>query len=56
MHLKAFPGPPFVFGAALVVCALLVAYFIPEDNSAMNSNLTRTSSSRRHSGSYQIPF
>lgn len=47
---QAFPGPPFVFGAALVVCALLVAYFIPEDNSAMGNNL----SSRRHSGSYWI--
>lgn len=23
------PGPPFVFGALLVICALLVAAFIP---------------------------
>ncbi|CAB3378635.1 Hypothetical predicted protein [Cloeon dipterum] len=45
---QAFPGPPFVFGAALVVCALLVAYFIPEGNS-MGTNL-RPTSSRRHSG------
>ncbi|XP_059469788.1 hippocampus abundant transcript 1 protein isoform X2 [Neocloeon triangulifer] len=45
---QALPGPPFVFGAALVVCALLVAYFIPE-GSSMGSNL-RPTASRRHSG------
>lgn len=28
--LQALPGPPFVFGSFLVVCALLVAFFIPE--------------------------
>lgn len=25
------PGPPFVFGSLLVMCALLVSVFIPED-------------------------
>nr|CAG4647755.1 EOG090X033O [Moina brachiata] len=28
--IRALPGPPFVFGSFLVVCALLVAFFIPE--------------------------
>lgn len=27
------PGPPFVFGALLVICALMVAAFIPEGHS-----------------------
>lgn len=25
------PGPPFVFGSLLVMCALLVSVFIPEN-------------------------
>ncbi|KAL0277799.1 UNVERIFIED_CONTAM: hypothetical protein PYX00_004960 [Menopon gallinae] len=29
---KMIPGPPFVFGAMLVMCALLVAEFIPSDS------------------------
>jgi len=32
------PGPPFVFGAFLVILALLVAAFIPETNTAMFSS------------------
>ncbi|KDR23637.1 hippocampus abundant transcript 1 protein isoform X1 [Zootermopsis nevadensis] len=39
------PGPPFVFGAFLVICALLVAVFIP-DGTSIGSNL-RTSSRRQ---------
>lgn len=30
-YLGLVPGPPFVFGALLVICALLVAAFIPEE-------------------------
>ncbi|KAF4525361.1 hypothetical protein B566_EDAN007844 [Ephemera danica] len=44
---QTIPGPPFVFGSLLVICALLVAVFIP-DGSAMGSSLRTTS--RRHSG------
>lgn len=29
---RAVPGPPFVLGALLVICALLVAAFLPEDS------------------------
>jgi hypothetical protein len=45
--LQLVPGPPFVFGAFLVICALLVAVFIP-DGTTLGTNL-RTSS-RRQSG------
>ncbi|XP_046681570.1 hippocampus abundant transcript 1 protein [Homalodisca vitripennis] len=41
------PGPPFVFGALLVICALLVAAFIPE-GVGVGSSLRTTS--RRQSG------
>ncbi|XP_063234270.1 hippocampus abundant transcript 1 protein isoform X2 [Bacillus rossius redtenbacheri] len=41
------PGPPFVFGAFLVICALLVAVFIPEGTPIGSSLRT---SSRRQSG------
>ena len=40
------PGPPFVFGALLVMCALLVAEFIPSSESATGLKAT----SRRQSG------
>lgn len=30
-YVRLVPGPPFVFGALLVICALLVAAFIPDD-------------------------
>nr|CAD7265407.1 unnamed protein product [Timema shepardi] len=43
------PGPPFVFGAFLVICALLVAVFIPDGAPSMGSSL-RPTSSRRQSG------
>lgn len=33
---KLVPGPPFVFGALMVICALLVAAFIPEERSSKN--------------------
>lgn len=45
--LQLVPGPPFVFGSFLVICALLVAFFIP-DGTTLGTNL-RTSS-RRQSG------
>uniref|UniRef100_A0A1B6CFG6 Major facilitator superfamily (MFS) profile domain-containing protein n=1 Tax=Clastoptera arizonana TaxID=38151 RepID=A0A1B6CFG6_9HEMI len=41
------PGPPFVFGAFLVICALLVAAFIPE-STGIGTSMRVTS--RRHSG------
>ncbi|KAI8424709.1 hypothetical protein MSG28_006664 [Choristoneura fumiferana] len=31
---RAVPGPPFVLGALLVICALLVAAFLPEDGAS----------------------
>ncbi|CAG4956861.1 unnamed protein product [Colias eurytheme] len=31
-YVRIVPGPPFVLGALLVICALLVAAFLPEDN------------------------
>ena len=31
------PGPPFVFGAMLVILAILVAAFIPETGAAVGS-------------------
>lgn len=32
-YAQLMPGPPFVFGAFMVVCALVVAAFIPEETS-----------------------
>ncbi|XP_011301258.1 hippocampus abundant transcript 1 protein isoform X4 [Fopius arisanus] len=47
------PGPPFVFGALLVICALLVAAFIPESSPTTTGPLHHHSStSRRPSGKY----
>ncbi|XP_060824655.1 hippocampus abundant transcript 1 protein isoform X1 [Bombus pascuorum] len=46
------PGPPFVFGALLVICALLVAAFIPESNTMSTGPLHHPSTSRRLSGKY----
>ncbi|KAK6617465.1 Hippocampus abundant transcript 1 protein [Polyplax serrata] len=43
---KMIPGPPFVFGAMLVMCALLVAEFIPLDSNTTSLKAT----SRRQSG------
>ncbi|XP_046401292.1 hippocampus abundant transcript 1 protein isoform X2 [Ischnura elegans] len=48
--LHMVPGPPFVFGAFLVICALLVAVFIPDNSSSIGAGLGRPSSTRRHSG------
>ncbi|XP_061721679.1 hippocampus abundant transcript 1 protein [Cydia pomonella] len=31
-YVRLVPGPPFVLGALLVICALLVAAFLPEDS------------------------
>ncbi|XP_075982785.1 hippocampus abundant transcript 1 protein [Anticarsia gemmatalis] len=33
-YVRMVPGPPFVLGALLVICALLVAAFLPEEGSA----------------------
>ncbi|KAK0168358.1 hypothetical protein PV327_002170 [Microctonus hyperodae] len=44
------PGPPFVFGSLLVICALLVAAFIPEATPMTAGSLHHTSTSRRPSG------
>ncbi|KAF7401554.1 hypothetical protein HZH68_007374 [Vespula germanica] len=46
------PGPPFVFGALLVICALLVAAFIPETTTMATGALHHPSTSRRPSGKY----
>ncbi|XP_012345007.1 hippocampus abundant transcript 1 protein isoform X2 [Apis florea] len=46
------PGPPFVFGALLVICALLVAAFIPESNTMPTGPIHHPSTSRRPSGKY----
>ncbi|XP_017891540.1 hippocampus abundant transcript 1 protein isoform X2 [Ceratina calcarata] len=44
------PGPPFVFGALLVICALLVAAFIPDSNTIPTGPIHHSSTSRRPSG------
>ena len=44
--MQSLPGPPFVFGSFLVVCALLVAFFIPDG--PLGSSLK--ASARRSSG------
>lgn len=49
--LHPVPGPPFVFGSFLVVCALLVAFFIPEG--PLGSHLK--SGARRSSGPSDHP-
>ncbi|XP_033215670.1 hippocampus abundant transcript 1 protein isoform X2 [Belonocnema kinseyi] len=48
--LQLVPGPPFVFGALLVICALLVATFIPETNPMLTGQIHHSSTSRRPSG------
>ncbi|XP_069693005.1 hippocampus abundant transcript 1 protein isoform X3 [Periplaneta americana] len=48
------PGPPFVFGAFLVICALLVAVFIP-DGTTLGTNL-RTSSRRQSGLSMELQY
>ncbi|XP_018316369.1 PREDICTED: hippocampus abundant transcript 1 protein-like isoform X6 [Trachymyrmex septentrionalis] len=52
LYLQLVPGPPFVFGALLVICALLVAAFIPESNTMSTGSLHHPSTSRRPSGKY----
>ncbi|XP_014287608.3 hippocampus abundant transcript 1 protein isoform X1 [Halyomorpha halys] len=47
------PGPPFVFGAFLVICALLVAAFIPEGS---NQAITLKPTTRRQSGIYNNDY
>nr|CAG4641548.1 EOG090X033O [Eurycercus lamellatus] len=49
--IRALPGPPFVFGSFLVVCALLVAFFIPEGplGSHLKMNARRSSARIRES-------
>ncbi|XP_076240599.1 hippocampus abundant transcript 1 protein isoform X1 [Calliopsis andreniformis] len=46
------PGPPFVFGALLAICALLVAAFIPDTNTMPTGPIHHPSTSRRPSGKY----
>lgn len=46
------PGPPFVFGAFMVVIAILVAVFIPEEP----SDPIRRPSGEKKKSSYQILF
>ena len=43
MFKKIMPGPPFAFGTILVIMALLVAIFIPEEpkNSGARMSLKR---------------
>lgn len=49
--LQFVPGPPFVFGALLVMLALLVAAFIPDEPSpSSTSSSSGSSSSRSGSG------
>ena len=50
--LQLVPGPPFVFGSLLVICALLVATFIPETNPMLTGQIHHSSTSRRPSGKY----
>lgn len=45
-YTQLVPGPPFVFGALLVICALLVAAFIPEGK-GIGGGLDVTSSKRQ---------
>ncbi|XP_065569560.1 hippocampus abundant transcript 1 protein-like isoform X2 [Artemia franciscana] len=40
---RFIPGPPFVFGSFLVICAIMVAFFIPESNIAKPTNSKRNS-------------
>jgi len=49
--IRALPGPPFVFGSFLVVCALLVAFFIPEG--PLGNHLK--TNTRRSSGPSETP-
>ncbi|XP_058125985.1 hippocampus abundant transcript 1 protein-like isoform X1 [Anopheles coustani] len=44
---QLMPGPPFVFGALMVICAIAVAAFIPE---APSDNIRRPSGERKKSG------
>lgn len=38
-YTRLMPGPPFVLGALLVVCALLVAAFLPEDGPGVGNTI-----------------
>ena len=45
---QLMPGPPFVFGAMLVILAILVAAFIPENSTSLGSGFrTETDEERR---------
>ena len=37
---RFMPGPPFVFGSLMVVCAILVAIFIKEENPVFDAKRT----------------
>lgn len=47
------PGPPFVFGAFMVVIAIMVAIFIPEEPS---DQIRRPSGEKKKKSSYPIFF
>lgn len=49
-YTRLMPGPPFVLGALLVVCALLVAAFLPEDAPGGRGSELRLESRRREAG------
>lgn len=53
-ELRFIPGPPFVFGALLVMLALLVAAFIPDNTGPTATSMTASAasgSSSRSAGS-----
>ncbi|EEB12108.1 Hippocampus abundant transcript 1 protein, putative [Pediculus humanus corporis] len=50
---KMIPGPPFVFGAMLVMCALLVAEFIPSD---LNTTSLKAVSRRQSGLSVEVHY
>ncbi|KAA3671473.1 uncharacterized protein DEA37_0006848, partial [Paragonimus westermani] len=45
LHEQLIPGPPFAFGALLVLLAIFVSWFIPENPKAILTTLPPTSSS-----------
>ena len=47
------PGPPFVFGALMVICAIAVAVFIPDGPS---DNIRRPSGEKKSSYPYFLCF
>lgn len=50
-YTQVAPGPPFVFGAFMVVIAIMVAIFIPEEPA---DQIRRPSGEKKKKSSYQI--